>query len=518
MSNSKPSPGVENRILNASQNYQESQESQDYQESQNYQQSQNYQLVDEDYEDSNQREVITDSEGEDEFIRKYGEIQFQYIKSPKDAAWFIRPHALNYFKDGVLYRTKNERTSAKTELFLDLMYVGIIANLAGQASEAASGIALLKYVLFFVPAWTVWADIKDFSNYYYNEDLSQKLYIFWILVLLTFYVNSLDQVTEGRVGAAMTIVPYILCRLSLCVSLLVYSFYIPEHRPQQRLYSSMIFVTCCLWIPVIFVSTRAKIGMAIAIMVLEQLALIICFHPRTKKLMGLTMSTALNIEHDVERFGVFVTIAIGEFLYKVVATGPLGAGFTSKFARGVFLVWIAYVLFWIYNNGSTTKKATHALRYSAFTAITWIYSHLPLVAALVLAADAGGDLCEFDNTDLSKPSHEVLHVREEAEHPNMYALSFFFTGGICVSLLCMCTQGFLDYSHDSPELFIIPRFWRVIWRAPVGIVIVVLSFAELDSTLLMGIITILLTLLLVFESITSTPQACLVSLKNNVRI
>jgi hypothetical protein len=45
-----------------------------------------------------------------------------------------------------------------------------------------------------------------------------------------------------------------------------------------------------------------------------------------------------------------------------------------------------------------------------------------------------------------------------------------------------------------------------------------LSFAELDSTLLMGIITILLTLLLVFESITSTPQACLVSLKNNVRI
>ncbi|SGZ53525.1 CIC11C00000006039 [Sungouiella intermedia] len=87
-------------------------------------------------------EELTDSEDEDEFIRKYGAIEFQYIKRPRDAVWFIRPHALNYFKDGVLFRTKGERTSAKTELFLDLMYVGIIANLAGEASENASWGAL----------------------------------------------------------------------------------------------------------------------------------------------------------------------------------------------------------------------------------------------------------------------------------------------------------------------------------------------------------------------------------------
>lgn len=124
-----------------------------------------------------ERANITDDEDAEEFIRKYGDIDFRYIKRPRDAVWFIRPHALNYFKDGVLYRTKGERTLSKTELFLDLMYVGIIANLAGEALEHASGAALLKYVLFFVPAWTVWADIKDFTNYYYNEDLSQKVYI-----------------------------------------------------------------------------------------------------------------------------------------------------------------------------------------------------------------------------------------------------------------------------------------------------------------------------------------------------
>lgn len=71
---------------------------------------------------------LTDSEEEDEFIRRFGDIEFQYIKPPKQSVWFRRPHALNYFKDGVLFRTKGERTSAKTELFLDLLYVGIIAN------------------------------------------------------------------------------------------------------------------------------------------------------------------------------------------------------------------------------------------------------------------------------------------------------------------------------------------------------------------------------------------------------
>ncbi|CUM57539.1 unnamed protein product [Debaryomyces tyrocola] len=456
-----------------------------------------------------EEQQLTDSEGEDEFIRRHGHIDFQYIKKPKDAVWFIRPHALNYFKDGVLYRTKGERTSAKTELFLDLMYVGIISNLAGHATENASGGALLMYILLFVPAWVVWADIKDFTNYYYNEDLSQKVYIIWILILLTLFVNSSGDVLNGIKGAAFTIVPYILCRVSLAISLLIYSLYIPEHRMQMRIYSVCIFVTSCIWTPVIFILTRAKIGVTIAVLFLEQLSFTVVYHPQTKRLLKLTTSTALNIEHEVERFATFVTIAIGEFLYKVVATNPLGTGFSSKFARGTFLLLIAYILFWIYNNGSNSKKATHALRNSGWTAITWIYCHLPLVASLVLGADAGGDLTALDITSLSKHQEGLAFERRSEEEPNMYALSFFFTGSICVSLLCMCIIGLADKNEDPPNLHIVSRFWRVIWRAPIGIIIVFLSFAELDSTLLMGIVTILLAVLLVYESVVCTPQDCI---------
>lgn len=462
--------------------------------------------------------MLTDSEEEEEFVRKYGDIEFQYIKRPKDSVWFIRPHALNYFKDGVLYRTKGERTSSKTELFLDLMYVGIIANLAGHAAEEATGAAFLEYVLLFIPAWMVWADIKDFTNYYYNEDLSQKLYIMWILILLTLFANSHYRVLEDSKGAALTIVPYMLCRLSLAVSLMVYSFFIPQHRPQMRLYAVLVTITSCLWIPVIFISTRAKIGVAFAILFLEMLSQMVSFHPITKRAMNLTESTALNIEHEVERYGVFVTIAIGEFLYKVVAEGPLGTGLTDKFARGVFLLLIAYILFWIYLYGSSCKKATHALRYSSWTAIAWMYTHLPLVALLVLAADAGGDLCSTDITSTKKNQHlsheseggaERLRVRAEEEVPNMYGLSLYFTGGICVSLISMFLIGFYDNPKDPGHIHLVPRFWRIFWRVPIGIIILCVSFAELNTTLLMGIVTALLAVLLIYESVVMTPKQCL---------
>lgn len=447
--------------------------------------------------------VLTNSSDEDEFVRKYGDIEFQYIKRPRDAIWFIRPHALNYFKDGVLFRTKGERGSGKTELFLDLMYVAIIANVAGEASENALGAAFLRYCLFFVPYWTVWADIKDFTNYYYSEDLSQKVYILWILVLLTLSVNSQGEVLDSVRGAAYTIVPYMLCRLSLAFSLLIYSFYIPEHRAQQRLYFCCLIVTSCIWIPVIFISTRAKIAVSIVAIVLEQFSFCMVFHPRTKKIMRLTMSTALNIEHEVERLGVFVTIAIGEFLYKVVATLPLGVGFTFAFGRGCFFLIIAYVLFWLYFNGGTSKKAVHPLRHSAFRAISWMYLHLPLVAGLVLAADAGGEL-------LSR-KEEVEHGEEKRseEEPGIRALSFFFTGGICVVMVCVGLLGYLDHCKDEPGFYILPRFWRIVWRIPAGIIILCLAFPDMNITAMMGTTAAILTAVLVYESIVSTPKKCL---------
>ncbi|KAF3987777.1 hypothetical protein FT663_03678 [Candidozyma haemuli var. vulneris] len=455
-----------------------------------------------------QQELLTDSEGEDDFVKKYGEIDFKYIKRPKDAVWFIRPHALNYFKDGVLYRTKGERSSAKTELFLDLLYVGIIGTVAGDACENASWFSLFKYVLVFLPYWTVWADIKDVTNYYYNEDLSQKLYLLWILVLLTTSVNAQSEVLESTRGAVFTIVPYILCRLSLAFMLLFYSFYIPEHRPQQRLYFVFLILTSCIWVPVIFVGPNTKLVLSLVAIVLEQITFTVVFHPTTKQLLKLSMSTALNIEHEVERMSAFFTVAIGEFLTKITAESPIGVGFTSLYPRAIFCLVIAYILFWLYDNAGTSEKAVHPLRHSAFRAITWIYLHIPLIGSVVLAADAAGELLGIQEPTIFGWGRKMNEVPIDPEL-NVYSLTLFFTGGLCVTLLSITGIGYLDDCRDPPGTFLVSKFWRIFWRVPVALLILLFGFLNIGTSAVMGNTVVLLLVLYVYESVVATPKRCL---------
>lgn len=470
--------------------------------------------------------VLSDSEDEDEFINRYGEVNFQYIKKPREALWFSRPHALNYFKSGVLYRTKGERTSGKTELFLDLLYVGIVASLAGNAVEEGTAGAFLKYVLLFLPTWVVWSDIKDFMNYYYNGDLSQKFYILWILILLVIYDNNCPYVLESRGEAAFTVIPYILCRLSLAVSLLVYSVYVMEHRLQMRWYACSIIVTCCLWIVVIFLPKWGKVGMSFGILILEQACFSVIFHPWFKRKLKLVYSTALNIEHEVERFGAFYIIAIGEFLYKTVAENPIGKGFSHKLGRGICLLIISYQFLWLYFNGGTSNRGIHPLRRSGAAAIAWIYSHVPLIAGLILAADAGGHFIGLDETSTAKHPHEeapevhsellALLVQkaaevesEEAHEPSMYALSFFFTGGLCVALLALGVQAFAEKSRDPANSHILSKLFRVTPRFPFAIIILCLSFAEMSTTNLLGFTAMLMVILTLYEQITMTSRLSL---------
>lgn len=458
--------------------------------------------------------VLDDTqEEEDEFVQKYGDIKVQYIKRPPFSWFMTRPHALNFFYNGTLYRTKAERgESGKIELFLDLMYVGIVANLASHATENASAGSFLQYVLLFLPVYQVWADIKDFMNYYYNEDLSQKIYIVWILALLTVYTNSAEFVLEDKRSTAAVVVPYILCRISLCISMAVYSFYVPQHRTQNILYSCCLLVTCSLWIPVIFVDTKKKIGLAFMNIFLENITTIFCYHTWTKKLFKLKYSTALNIEHEVERYGAFYVIAIGEFLYKVVASESLGHGLTKRVGRGIMIVMCVFALLQLYFNGEGSKKAVHAIRRSGHSATLWLLIHLPLIASLILAADSVGDLAERHNEYTGRIPIEELHSSlsevsevisvtgsEETSEPSSYALSFFFTGGIAVALLCLTVIAFLDKSKDPPNSHYVPKFWRIFPRVPVAAIIICLSVAEMGITSLIAITMMLLILLMIYE-------------------
>jgi hypothetical protein len=205
--------------------------------------------------------LILDME-ESDFVQKYGPVRIKFIDPPPSMGLFTRPHALNYFHQGHLYRTKGERQSGRFELFLDLLYVGIVANLAKSTTEDATGLSLLKYLLLFMPAWQIWSDLRDFMNYYYNNDLSQKFFVLWILCLLVVYANNASHVLDSTGMTGLVVGAYVLARCSIIGLIFLYTFFIPEHRAQMRVYFFMVLAICALWLAVIWISVRAKIAVA----------------------------------------------------------------------------------------------------------------------------------------------------------------------------------------------------------------------------------------------------------------
>ncbi|KAH0559063.1 hypothetical protein GP486_004349 [Trichoglossum hirsutum] len=77
-----------------------------------------------------------------------------------------RPIVRQYFHKGLLWRASTPEEVASFELFLDLLYVGIIAVIGDRASEDPTGLGLLRFCVTFIPGWKLWTDISLITSWF----------------------------------------------------------------------------------------------------------------------------------------------------------------------------------------------------------------------------------------------------------------------------------------------------------------------------------------------------------------
>ncbi|ODV88981.1 hypothetical protein CANCADRAFT_58056 [Tortispora caseinolytica NRRL Y-17796] len=440
-----------------------------------------------------------------EFVTKHGPINFTFIDTEfVPGRLYTKPVALNYFHNGRLYRTKGERTAGQFELFFDLLYVGLVANFAETPSSNPTGLSLVKYIIYFLGAWQIWADLRDFMNYYYTDDLIQRTLVLWTLTLLVVYGNNVPFAPDSRGACSIAVGSYLIARFSVMLFLFLYSFPVYQHRLQMRMYSVSSFLTVPLWIALIFVSNRAKVGLAFASFAIEHFVMWFCFSPYFKTWFKLEYSTAVNIEHEVDRYGAFYVIALGEFLYGLVAGRPTGPYFTKKLARAICSLLIAYGYNWFYYNGAGYAKSHHPLRRNMLTALCFLEVHIPLIASLVVAADACTKFIELDSESTKKRVVEAVeHVAEGLEHEEVdtYALQFFLCVGLAVALLCLTLLAYIEEPLEVRGIQYHPCLLRLVPRILVAGVFIGLPFAEMQSTSLIGLITGLIAVLFYYETL-----------------
>ncbi|KAE8152450.1 bacterial low temperature requirement A protein-domain-containing protein [Aspergillus avenaceus] len=406
---------------------------------------------------------------------------------PSPRYLFRQPLALQWFESGKLVkRHEEERQAGRFELFLDLLYVAILANFAETLAEDISGAKLVKYILIFAPSWHVWSDLRELMNSFYNDDLLQRVLILWVMSVLVMYGNNAPLVDEDISAMRATVGSYMVARISGSAAHLLYSFASYHHRAQQRLWVTLTLVSLCIYIPLYFesISVRSKIAVAAVGICAEEFSWVFCFSPAAKKMLKAKYTTAVNIAHEVDRYAAFYIVVLGEYLYQIVVGSPAAVGFNLGLLHAVWTLVIAFCLNWMYVHNDGALKSTHPFRYSVYTAFSWATLHLPLSASLLASGHVAA----------------ASAAEDRFRDPERWLLC----GSLGAGLYCLYALALLSEDKDAPGTLMLPKHLRMIMRPIIGLIIILLGLArDLNITSIMSIIMALIVFCLIWENITS---------------
>ncbi|BEJ13712.1 hypothetical protein CspHIS471_0308860 [Cutaneotrichosporon sp. HIS471] len=209
------------------------------------------------------------------------------------------PIIRQWIAGGKLYRERGERSSPRIELFLDLLYVGVVHQLADAAVESPSGAGVARFILTFWPSWSVWEEARRYSNVSGTDDLVHRLWVLiGMLCILGYTANASAiplsgeaQAAAGEVvallmraeGAAASAVVedehspvraaaafFLVIKATRAVVLFLYGWWLPAFRSPQVLSGIAVAIPMLAYLPLIWVRTRrAQVGCAVAGIVLD---------------------------------------------------------------------------------------------------------------------------------------------------------------------------------------------------------------------------------------------------------
>ncbi|KAM3449912.1 hypothetical protein MY3296_006522 [Beauveria thailandica] len=396
-----------------------------------------------------------------------------------------RPKALQWFCDGELHKDSDEeRQAGRFELFLDLLYVAIVANLSEELSEHPDGAHVAKYILTFTPAWHIWVDLREIMNSYYTDDLVQRLAILWVMALLVLFANNANHV-DSDLGAMRTAAgAYAAARFTTMLFFLVSSFASYAHQLQARIMTCFMLAGLLLTVPLFLegVGVGGKAGVVAVIIVYQELTWSVTLSPWLKRRLKLRYSTAVDIAHEIDRMAAFFIIILGEFVYIVIVGNPAGIGLTPGYGKAVCTLVIAFCLNWIYVSGDGSLRATHPIRRSAWTAFGFFLLHLPMAAAFLIAGHV---------TALSVSVDEF----EEGQR-------WLLGVGLGIGLLCLWVYGMLYKAEERHDL-ILPKTLRVGMRLVIAVILMIIpvTHGHLNATQFVVLIMGLVAFLTIWETI-----------------
>ncbi|MBW4599307.1 MAG: low temperature requirement protein A [Calothrix sp. FI2-JRJ7] len=105
----------------------------------------------------------------------------------------------NRWKSPSIGDTESEGHASWIELFFDLVFVVVVAELSHYLSEHLTIVAFLQFAMLFVPCWWGWVLFTFYSDRYETDDVIHRLLILSAMLAVIFLVAKQQLLSGGSV-------------------------------------------------------------------------------------------------------------------------------------------------------------------------------------------------------------------------------------------------------------------------------------------------------------------------------
>lgn len=351
------------------------------------------------------------------------------------------------------------------ELFYDLTYVVLIAQVTHHLAEHVDWAGVRDFAIVFGLIWLAWLNGTLWHELHAREDGRSRNYIFFQMMLLALLAVFAGDAT-GDGGRAFAITYAVLFTLYTWQWYLIHRIDEPTYRPITTRYLAGMAITVLALIASALLDETGRLviwGILVALWVVGGFVQ-----------MRLDTSGAMQVGVTgslVERFGLFTIIVLGEVIVGVVDGIGDSEELTARIvATGIIGLTIGFGIWWNYFDSLGRRiPEDHVGRLSA-----WFFVHLPLTMGIA----AGG-------------AAMVSLVEHAADPRTPVASAWLLTGSVTIVLAAIgvAAQALPDESFPKGWLRqLIPTF------ALAGVAMLVIGAARPTPIVLAGTVSILLAM------------------------
>ena len=362
-----------------------------------------------------------------------------------------------------------ERQVTFLELFYDVVYVAIIAQLAHKLASNMTGQGILEFVFLFTIVWWGWFNGTIYHDLHGNNDLRTRVFTFLqMLAVVSMAIYAKDAIGKTSKEFAFS---YAAFQLILTILWWRTGIHDKKHRPLSHPYSLFFLINTILFAISPFIAEPYRYyfwfsSLLIALM----LPVYLWAAAKKKETLKVQVQYITQVSPSlVERFGLFTIVVLGEIIIGVVNSAS-GSKIDAQLGLPIAIGTLIAIGIWrVYFDFISHRKPRCGIHNFAY----WYYLHLPLTIGISVIGAT------------------MLHIVEYIGEPLPKEMQLIFTTGSAIFMICSALLIPIIVHTDHSD-----RYYKtasiVLFFSAAGMFI--MGLLELNTLILLALTIVLLLL------------------------